>query len=494
MSQTVSSSNSNDELEQLRAQLFRSEARLAEAQRIAQIGSWEWDVEGDAAWWSPEMRRIFGLAPDEPPLTYAAFLSRLGPVEAERVRHAFQAAIANAVPFDIEYRIVHADGTPHVIHARGEVRTRSNGVATRMAGTVQDITARALLEHALFESEARCKSIFERAPLGIAVVGPGGRYSETNPAWARMIGYSAEELAQMTWLELTLPDDRAKSLCIEAGANAGNLDEFLFDKRYVRKDGKVFLARVIGTVLRDPQRTVTGAVMIIEDISDEREAELRRAERRQLQRDALVREVHHRVKNHLQGAAGLLERHAAANPMLQPVIEELLGQLNVLATVHGLQSELRGREINLCNIARSIVETLQVVSAVSLDFALADGFVPVEVQADEAVPIALILNELVSNAVKHLATSARPAAVNIEMKRDGAGAVIAVRSEPASLPSGFDFGSGRSLGTGLRLAKSLLPGEGARLTFSQPAAGVVESVLELWPPVLNRAAGSVSEA
>ena len=149
----------------------------------------------------------------------------------------------------------------------------------------------------------------------------------------------------------------------------------------------------------------------------------------------------------------------------------------MLATVHRLQSELPGRELNLCNTARGIVETLQVVSTVPLDFVLPDGFVPIKVNVDEAVPIALILNELISNAVKHLASSAKQAVVKIEVKRDGAGAVITVRNGPASLPPDFDFANGRSLGTGLRLVKSLLLGEGARLTFSQPAAGVVESVL-----------------
>jgi PAS domain S-box-containing protein len=494
MSQTASSSNSSDELERLRTQLGRSEARLAEAQRIAQIGSWEWDIEENTQWWSPEMYRIFGMAPDEPPLTFAAFLSKLSPVEAERVRHAMQAAIADAVPFDIEYPIVHSDGTPRFIHARGEVLARSNGVATRMAGTLQDITARKRLERALVESEARCRSIFERVPLGILVVGPDGRFSMTNPAWARMTGYSAEDLAQMTLLDVTHPDDRAEFLRVIAGADAGNLDEFVLDARYVRRNSGVFWARTVGAVLHDERGAVTDRVAIIEDSTEKKDTELRRAEQQRLQRDALVREVHHRIKNSLQGVAGLLERHAAANPALEPAIEEVLVRLNVLATVHGLRSELAGRELNLCNIARGIVETLRVVSTVPLDFVLPDGFVPVEVNVDEAVPIALILNELVSNAVKHLAPSAQRAAVKIEVKRAGAGAVIVVRNEPATLPPGFDFVNGRSLGTGLRLAKSLLPVEAARLTFSQPAAGVVESVLELWPPVLNRAADAASEA
>jgi PAS domain S-box-containing protein len=493
MSQTVSSTDSSDELERLRAQLVRAEARLAEAQRIAQLGSWEWDIEKDIGWWSPEIHRIFGMAPDEPPLTYATFLGKLSPVDAERVRHAMRATLADAAPFDIEYRIMHADGTPRFIHARGEVLVRSNGVATRMAGTLQDVTTRRRLERELVESEARCQSIFERVPLGITVVGPDGRFSKTNPAWSRMTGYSAEDLAQMNVLDVTHPDDRAESLRVRESSNTGNLDEFALDKRYVRRNDEVFSARTIGAVLRDEHGAVQGRVAIIEDVTEKKEIERRRAGRRQQQRDALVREVHHRIKNHLQGIAGLLERHAAAKPALEPAIEELLGRLNVLATVHGLQSEQPGRELNLCNIARGIVDTLQVVSGVPLEFALPQGFVPVEVNVEEAVPIALILNELVSNAVKHLAPSAKQATVKIEMKRDGVRALVVVRNEPASLPPGFDFADGRSLGTGLRLAKSLLPGEGARLSFSQPVAGVVESLLELWPPVLNHAGNSVSE-
>ena len=256
----------------------------------------------------------------------------------------------------------------------------------------------------------------------------------------------------------------------------------------------MFAARTVGAALRDTQGAVIGRVMIIEDVTEKKAVERRRAGRRQLQRDALVRDVHHRIKNHLQGVAGLLERHAVANSALKPAIEEVLGRVNVLATVHGLQSEQPGRELNLCNIARGIVDTLQVVSAVPLEFALPQGFVPVEMNVEEAVPIALILNELVANAAKHLAPSAKQATVKIEMKRDGVRALVVVRNEPASLPPGFDFADGRTLGTGLRLAKSLLPGEGARLSFSQPAVGVVESLLELWPPVLNHPGNSVSEA
>lgn len=495
MSQPVSSSDSSDELERLRAQLLRSEARLAEAQRIAQIGYWERDLIGGGVWWSAAFRGILGLDSDTPAAKFENALKFVHPADRPLIDQVYKNTIDSGAPFEFECRVLlPPDASERIVLVKGDVIKGADGAVTRLMGTAQDITARKRLEHALFESEARCRSVFERVPLGIVVAGTDGRFSMTNPAWVRMTGYSAEELAQMTSLDLTHPDDRAETLRIRVNSNAGSLDEFALDKRYLRKNGEVFRARTVGAVLRDEQGAVTGRVAIIEDVTEKNEIELRRAEQQRRQRDALVREVHHRIKNHLQGVAGLLERHAAAKPALAPAIEEVLAQLNVLATVHGLQSEVSGRELNLCNIARGIVEILQVVSAVPLEFALQRGFVPVEVNADEAVPIALILNELVANALKHLAPAAKQAVVKIEMKRDGEGAAVIVRNSPASLPPGFDFAGGRSLGTGLHLAKSLLPTEGARLSFSQPAAGVVESLLELWPPVLNHAGNSVGVA
>ena len=491
MSQT--DSNSSGEIERLRALLHRSEARLAEAQRLAQLGYWERDPAEDHAWWSDELCRIFGVPPGATPPNFQGAMALVHPDDRQWVEQAYKNTIDGGEPFEFECRIVRPDGAGRVIHARGERLAGPAGTATRLMGTIQDISERKRLEHALFESEARCRGIFVRVPLGIIVVGRDGRFSMTNPAWTRMSGYGAEDLAQMTLLEVTHADDRAEFLRVMASAESWILDEFVLDQRYVRRNSDVFWARTVGAVLRDEQGAVTGRVAIIEDITEKKGAELRRAEHRRLQRDALVREVHHRIKNHLQGVAGLLERLAAANPALEPVIAEALGQLNALATVHGLQSELGGRELNLCDVVRSIVKTVQMTSRVPLEFALPQGFVAAELNAEEAVSVALILNELISNAVKHLAPSAAQAVVNIEMKRDGAGAAVCVRNGPASLPPGFDLANSRTLGTGLRLAKSLLPGDGARLSFSQPAAGVVEAMLELWPPVLNHAADRVSE-
>ena len=492
MSQTIS--DASDEIGRLRAQLRSVETRLAVVQRVARLGYWEMDIRNNQGRWSDELCRIYGVPSGRRDLTFEDFLERVHPEDRNAVRQSSNDCITRRASYETQYRIVRPDGEQRVIAARAEAEFDSDGNPTQAIGIEQDITVFSQLQQTLSESEARCRSIFDHVPVGIALVGADQRFTAVNPAWVRMSGYAPEELLGLTVGDITHPDDLGETMDVTERARRGDFDLFTIEKRYVRKNGEVFWGRMVGTVLRDERGAVMNRVAMIEDITEKKDAELRRAEQQRLQRDALVREVHHRVKNSIQGVAGLLERHAAANPALGAAIEELLRRLNALATVHGLQSELAGRELNLCNIARGIVDALQAVSTVPLELALPDGFAPVEVNADEAVPIALILNELVSNAVKHVHRSAERVAVKVELKRDGARAAIVVRSQPARLPPGFDLGTDRFLGTGLRLAKSLLPIEGATLTVSEPAPGVVESVLELWPPVLNLAANAASEA
>ena len=198
-----------------------------------------------------------------------------------------------------------------------------------------------------------------------------------------------------------------------------------------------------------------------------------------------MRDVHHRIKNTLQGVAGLLERHAGAHPALGPAIDEARTRLNALAIVHGLQSNIATAEVNLCNIVRGIVDMLQAVSPAQVKFDLPEGFVPIEVADEESVPVALILNELLTNALKHLDAGAEQALVSVTLGYSGRVAVIVVRNEPARLPAGFDLDSGAGLGTGLKLAKSLLPAQGATLQLLVPLPGGVEAILKLSPPILK---------
>ncbi|MBI4497998.1 MAG: PAS domain S-box protein [Chloroflexi bacterium] len=121
-------------------QLKHSETRLAEAQHIAQLGSWEWDIPQDRVLWSDELYRIYGLTPQEFDANYDGFLARVHPKDRDLVHRIISRAYQDGALFQFEHRIVRPDGTVRVLHARGEMIRDQKGRPVRMVGTAQDIT------------------------------------------------------------------------------------------------------------------------------------------------------------------------------------------------------------------------------------------------------------------------------------------------------------------------------------------------------------------
>jgi PAS domain S-box-containing protein len=124
------------------AALRRSEASLANAQRIAHIGNWDWDIVTNELIWSDEIYRIFGVAPKEFGATYDAFLGYVHPDDREFVMSSVSKALSDRMPYSIDHRVVLGDGAERIVHEQGEVTFDESGKAVKMSGTVQDITER----------------------------------------------------------------------------------------------------------------------------------------------------------------------------------------------------------------------------------------------------------------------------------------------------------------------------------------------------------------
>ena len=131
--------------------LRRSEASLREAQRIANLGHWEWDIQPNVATWSEELFRIFGCAPQQ--ITYETFLSFVHPDDLARTRMAHEDAFAGRHPYSTDLRIIRPDGTVRVIHSQAKLVRDAAGRPLRMSGTVQDITERTQLEAQLLQAQ-----------------------------------------------------------------------------------------------------------------------------------------------------------------------------------------------------------------------------------------------------------------------------------------------------------------------------------------------------
>jgi c-di-GMP-specific phosphodiesterase len=132
----------SDVVVMIRDQSERSdtETRLAEAQRIAHIGTWSWEVGSEEVLWSAELRRIYGLDAADGPMSNPEFALLVHPEDNDRVNAAMLNTVRNLTPFDHEYRIIRPDGSVRWLHANGDVAELRNGRAFRLVGYCRDIT------------------------------------------------------------------------------------------------------------------------------------------------------------------------------------------------------------------------------------------------------------------------------------------------------------------------------------------------------------------
>ncbi|GAO35376.1 hypothetical protein SCT_0762 [Sulfuricella sp. T08] len=201
-------------------------------------------------------------------------------------------------------------------------------------------------------------------------------------------------------------------------------------------------------------------------------------------RDTVVKEVHHRIKNHLQGVAGLLRQRADEHPEIRSIMDTAITQMQALASIHGLQGNPAGNGVNLCDMVTSIASAVgDLTNAQIVPSIMADSAMPAQISVSEAVAIALILNELITNAIKHSPVrkdSRKIIRIGVTSARKAAQIRV---FNLGKLPIGFNFERSKETGNGLSMVHSLLPQEGAILRIMATHGGV-ETVMDLSPPIV----------
>jgi len=294
------------------AALRASEARLRLAQRAAGAGIWDWDIPTGHLDWSPEMFDLLGVDPATPPdRLYETWLTVVHPDDRDSLHAAAQATSAGD-SYSRDYRIVRPDGEIRWIRAQGTTVLGSDGRGVRATGINIDVTAQhrdeerlrqraATLETAVEERTRERDRIYELSDDLFAVAGFDGYLRTVNPAWQKLLGYTAEELLARPFGELIHPDDRAA-----AAAYLGQLREggapLRFDDRLVRADGGIVW--VAWTAAAEGDRFYA----VGRDVTREREREeaLRQAQKMEAV-GRLTGGIAHDFNNLLQAVQGNLD-------------------------------------------------------------------------------------------------------------------------------------------------------------------------------------------
>ena len=270
------------ERKQAEQALARREQQLADAQRLAQVGSWEFDFATNRLSWSEEEYRIFGLRPDLGPPSRETVLARIHPDDRERSMMVWETAIRTGEPYAWDYRIVRPDGEIRVIHGRGAVDRDATGQPGRIVGTSQDVTELRQAVEAVRATQQMLEHLLDCFPNGaIGVLDADLRYVRAAGRALGQFGLTPEQMIGRTFAELFPPDTVA---VVEGPYHRA------FGGETVAVD--VPLADRIFTVTAAPLERVDGAVRTIVAVAQDI-TERVRAERALARREAQLAEAQH---------------------------------------------------------------------------------------------------------------------------------------------------------------------------------------------------------
>jgi diguanylate cyclase (GGDEF)-like protein/PAS domain S-box-containing protein len=245
---------------------------LAEAQRIARLGSWTLDLIDHCLTWSDEVYRIFEIDPMRFAATDTAFFELVHPEDREAVQQAFDQSLKARQPYQIEHRLLMPDGRVKYVLERGEHRYGPNGDPISTQGTVLDITERKQTELVLHEREAFLNTLLDTLPLPVFYKDRAGRYLGFNRAYEAFFHASKETLLGKTVFDIS-PKDLAETYAAKDQSlfAQGGLQQY---ESQVRNAGGE-LRDVVFTkaVFRDARGDVAGLIGTILDITERKQSE-----------------------------------------------------------------------------------------------------------------------------------------------------------------------------------------------------------------------------
>lgn len=294
---------------------------------------------------------------------------------------------------------------------------------------------------------------------------------------------------------LNLAEAKSLRLKMESAVGANYFD-------YLTDEFKRFIQKIIGDIeikylpekkqveianqwldvsvypILDANNAITQFAILTSDITDLKYQEELRLLHAKEQKNILVREVHHRIKNNLQSVAGLLRRQGRKCPGLKLNMADAISQVESIAIIHGLQgTHDRSECLELSEIIEKISDAVTGLyrDDVDIEFSNALGR-KYNIKSDEAVPFALVVNELITNAVKHCPTdSSCEAAISLQ-KHIGEKIRMEIKNI-GSLAADFDLDNEDIIGTGLKLVRSLLPANDAEIHIYETDGYVIAQLI-----------------
>jgi len=345
-----------------------------------------------------------------------------------------------------------------------------------VGGLALDVTEEKRAQEALRESEKRFRTVFERGPVGMVMISLDYKWIAFNDTYCNMLGYTEEELRRLSFVDITHPDDVAVSISHLDKLLAGEISSHRLEKRYIRRSGEILWVSLTDALVRDDDSNPMYFIAMIEDITYRIRAE-EQIKASLKEKEVLLREINHRVKNNLQVVSSLINLHCRR-----------VKDKEALATFYDFQNRVMSMAIaheKLC-FSKSLAEldievyiksllghVLSSFGSAASKISFERDVAPVSLAVDTAIPLGFIITELVSNSVKHAFPDGREGSVRVALEPEGNAFQLMVSDNGVGIRSAANGNGERSLGLELvRIFAAQLNGtldidgqEGTRVTI-----------------------------
>jgi PAS domain S-box-containing protein len=344
-----------------------------------------------------------------------------------------------------------AGGTRRLLHIVKTPKVNDSGDVDYVVCSAEDITARKLNEEALHESEVKFRTIFENNSTATAIVELDSTISMVNETFCRRSGYERHEVVGKSWTLLVPPEELERMKDYNRRRIINPLDPpSQYEFTYYTKKGDKRKALMSAVYIPSVNKTIASFADITE-LKSVQDALAKSLE----EKGGLLRELQHRVKNSLQIITGLieLETNTALDRTATEVLQQIRDRIRSLASLYDLlyrSEEVREVQLDqyLNQMCRSIIETYTSGRGrIKLDMRLSE----VKIEVKRAIPIGLIVNEILTNALKYAFPDGRSGTVHVSLDRSGDTLVLELGDDGAGMPADFNPEKSKGLGSKLIL-------------------------------------------
>lgn len=373
------------------------------------------------------------------------------PIISETV---FRCKNGQLIPAEVSSRIIHYRSDNAILSIVRDIteRKQAEGALRVFDSNVRELHERIndlkQAENALRESEKRYRMVGELIPYGVWMADETGNFTYLSNSFLNLLGITLAESANAGWIQHLPREDQDRTLtdwkqCVLTG---GSWD---YEYRIIDREGKEHFVLSRGSPLYSDAAKIISYVGIHLDITERRRYQTR-LETSLREKEVIIKEVHHRVKNNMQVISGflLLQSNYITDPLSIEKLNESQQRVKTMALVHEKLYQSKSLEfISTADYIKSLITDLIDSSVINPGIDVQVNIEPVSINIDTAIPIGLIVNELVTNALKHAFKnrSTGVISINLNLGADHRFTLV-VQDNGVGLPPDFDTRTTSSLG------------------------------------------------